>query len=179
MWRCFLLLRRAWQPTPVFLPGESPWTEEPGGLHSMGSQRVGHDWTIKHSTGKYQREWLFNCSIRVYLSFVLYVECQTVFQSVCIILLPCHQWMRVPTHHSTSLPVFGIVKVLDFDHSTWCVVVSQCYFNLKFHNDNMLNLFSYAYLLSTYLLQWDVCSSLLAILKLGYLVSSSWVLRVI
>ena len=33
--------RRAWQPTPVFLPGESPWTEEPGG--SMGSQRVGHD----------------------------------------------------------------------------------------------------------------------------------------
>ena len=24
--------RRAWQPTPVFLPGESPRTEEPGGL---------------------------------------------------------------------------------------------------------------------------------------------------
>ena len=23
---------RAWQPTPVFLPGESPWIEEPGGL---------------------------------------------------------------------------------------------------------------------------------------------------
>ena len=30
--------RRAWQPIPVFLPGESPWTEEPGGLQSMGSQ---------------------------------------------------------------------------------------------------------------------------------------------
>ena len=25
-------LEGAWQPTPVFLPGESPWTEEPGGL---------------------------------------------------------------------------------------------------------------------------------------------------
>ena len=36
-------LRRAWQPTPVFLPGESPWTEEPGGLQSMGWQRVGHE----------------------------------------------------------------------------------------------------------------------------------------
>ena len=24
--------RRVWQPTPVFLPGESSWTEEPGGL---------------------------------------------------------------------------------------------------------------------------------------------------
>ena len=35
--------RRAWQPTPVFLPGESPWTEEPGGLPSKGLQRVGHN----------------------------------------------------------------------------------------------------------------------------------------
>ena len=26
--------RRAWQPTPVFLPGEFSWTEEPGGLKS-------------------------------------------------------------------------------------------------------------------------------------------------
>ena len=28
-----------------FLPGESPWTEEPGGLQSTGLHRVGHDWT--------------------------------------------------------------------------------------------------------------------------------------
>ena len=26
-----------------------PWTEEPGGLQSMGSQRVGHDWETKLS----------------------------------------------------------------------------------------------------------------------------------
>ena len=31
------------QPTPVFLSGESPWTEEPGGLQSIVSQRVEHD----------------------------------------------------------------------------------------------------------------------------------------
>ena len=30
-------------PLPVFLPGESPWTGEPGGLPSVGSHRVGHD----------------------------------------------------------------------------------------------------------------------------------------
>ena len=29
---------RSWQPTSVFLPGESPWTKEPGGLLSMGWQ---------------------------------------------------------------------------------------------------------------------------------------------
>ena len=28
--------RRAWLLSPVFLLGESPWTEEPGGLESMG-----------------------------------------------------------------------------------------------------------------------------------------------
>ena len=28
--------RRAGQPTPGFLPGESPWAEEPGGLQFMG-----------------------------------------------------------------------------------------------------------------------------------------------
>ena len=35
--------RKAWQPISVFLPGESPWTEESGELQSMGLQRVGHD----------------------------------------------------------------------------------------------------------------------------------------
>ena len=29
--------------TPVFLPGESLWTEEPGRLQSVGSQGVGHN----------------------------------------------------------------------------------------------------------------------------------------
>ena len=28
--------RRKWQPIPIFWPRESPWTEEPGGLHSWG-----------------------------------------------------------------------------------------------------------------------------------------------
>ncbi|CAN0568393.1 unnamed protein product [Rangifer tarandus platyrhynchus] len=30
--------RRKWQLTPVFFPGESPWTEEPGRLESVGLQ---------------------------------------------------------------------------------------------------------------------------------------------
>ena len=39
----FMHWRRKWQPTPVFLPGESQG-EEPGGPPSMGSHRVGHGW---------------------------------------------------------------------------------------------------------------------------------------
>ena len=41
--------RRAWLPTPLFLHGESPWTEKPGGLQSLGPERVGHDRATKHS----------------------------------------------------------------------------------------------------------------------------------
>ena len=37
-------------PTPVILAWKIPWAEEPGGPQSMGSQRVGHDWTSEHST---------------------------------------------------------------------------------------------------------------------------------
>ena len=47
---------RAWQPTPVFLPGESPRTEGPGGLQSMGSQRVGHSWATKSSSGELRKK---------------------------------------------------------------------------------------------------------------------------
>ena len=37
--------RRKWQPTPVFLPGESQGRGEPAGLPPMGSHRFGHDWS--------------------------------------------------------------------------------------------------------------------------------------
>ena len=35
-------LKRPLEEGMVFLPGEPPWTEEPGGLQSMGLQRVSH-----------------------------------------------------------------------------------------------------------------------------------------
>ena len=42
--RCLLLERKVMTNLDsIFLPGESPWTEEPGGLQFFGSQRVGHD----------------------------------------------------------------------------------------------------------------------------------------
>ena len=40
----FMHWRRKWQPTPVFLPGESQG-REPGGLPSMVLHGVGHDWS--------------------------------------------------------------------------------------------------------------------------------------
>ena len=42
--------RRAWQPTPVFLPGEFQERSGHGGLQSMESQRGGHDWATNTHT---------------------------------------------------------------------------------------------------------------------------------
>ena len=36
-----------------FLAYRIPWTEEPGVLQSIGSQRIGHDWMTKHG-------WMWN-----------------------------------------------------------------------------------------------------------------------
>ena len=41
----FMHGRRKWQPTLVFLPGESQGRGSLGGLPSMGSHRVGYDWS--------------------------------------------------------------------------------------------------------------------------------------
>ena len=48
--------RREWLPTPVW---RIPWTEEPGGLQSMGSQRVGHDW----ATNFHFHMWTLGCGM--------------------------------------------------------------------------------------------------------------------
>ena len=41
----FMRWRRKWQPTPVFLPGESQGGQSLVGCPSMGLHRVGHDWS--------------------------------------------------------------------------------------------------------------------------------------
>ena len=46
--------RRAWQPTPVLLPGESQGQRSLVGLQSTGSQRAGHDrcdFARRHTAG--------------------------------------------------------------------------------------------------------------------------------
>ena len=41
--------RRAWQPTPVFLPWRIPRKEEPGGFQSLGSHRIGMTESAEHA----------------------------------------------------------------------------------------------------------------------------------
>ena len=50
------------------LAWEIPWTEEPGGLQSMGSQRVGYDLVTEHEVSKRRR---LIKSIKVHLLLLL------------------------------------------------------------------------------------------------------------
>ena len=68
--------RRKWQPTPIFLAWKISWTEEPGGLQSMGSQRVSYDWTTEHRDSRIcllNSDWVSCLSIQKCFFNIYYV----------------------------------------------------------------------------------------------------------
>ena len=89
--------RRAWQPTPVFLPGESPRTEEPDGLQSIGSHRVGHDGSDLACTHVPYEEGLGGQGMR---------KEQQLFASRCG-TSSVFEWVTVPQHLLSAL--LGVV----------------------------------------------------------------------
>ena len=77
-----------------------PWTEEPGGLQCMGSQRVGHDWatslhfTSLHFTSLHSPPLLFDLAMLAFVEFpmchaplVLRLDISYSFWSKCSYLL--------------------------------------------------------------------------------------------
>ena len=92
--------RRKWQPTPVFLPGESHGGRSLVG-QSMGSQRVGHNWvTSLHFTslelnligpglqitkGQGATENVTHSASQKYTNFVIFIQWQFHFLSVNLI----------------------------------------------------------------------------------------------
>ena len=87
---------RKWQPAPVFLPEKFQWTEEPGGLQLIGSQRVRHDWT--NSTAANMEELIsFQGSGFISFTYVSRSEIAGKYgSSICTFLRKLHcfpQWL--------------------------------------------------------------------------------------
>ena len=115
MWVGKIPWRRAWQPTPVFLPGESPWTEESGRLQSIRSHRV------RHNSSDLACTWVCVCvsfSLCVCLSFYLanthkHTHCCSFSRSVVSDTLQLHGLQHFQVLH--YLPEFAQTHVLWVD----------------------------------------------------------------
>ena len=65
-----------------------PWTEEPGGLQSTGSQRVGHDW-VTLLTMRPSRNAVVNCRLQEFWNPalpVINISCETLGKLFCLFL---------------------------------------------------------------------------------------------
>ena len=65
-----------------------PWTEEPGGLQPMGSQRVGHDWATSLTYLEFNK-YLLIITALIFLPSVL-------FFSTFILKVQRRQWQHTP-----------------------------------------------------------------------------------
>ena len=111
-WVRKILWRRAWQPTPVFLPGESPWT---GGLQSIGLWRIEHNWSkLAHM---HRSHWI---KIKVFPSIALGKSTSMLIQMLAeftsltssqhraflssrdLLLVPVCRFLHLRTSHWTS-----------------------------------------------------------------------------
>ena len=112
--------RRAWQPTSALLPGESPWTGESGGLQSMGSKRVGHDWTTKHTCYSHLHFQRINLD-QIFYALTYFSSCDfSVLSDLLPSLIPSFQTVlqKVGVHVSKN-STGRISKNMFFHKSNW------------------------------------------------------------
>ena len=118
-----------------------PWTEEPGGLQSLASQRVGHKWLSMHaypscdashgSPGKLSPCsslcFYFACCVSV-LPECSFTLCPYGFVSQSLSFLHCRWYLLLCLHHRSQLRIIrtGVRIALHrwhfFYSSTWMVV---------------------------------------------------------
>ena len=128
------------QSTPIFLPGGSPWTEDPGGLQSMVSQRVRQDWATKHAAPWIETHHKWYIKVH-YVSFVwpmlvlplwlsskgstLFIwhhwESVLVFYSVLLALLVPKPKVALGTSPCSTLKIFRLVSCHWHDSASLCL----------------------------------------------------------
>ena len=95
-----------------------PWTEEPGGLQSMGSPRVSHVW-VTDTNKVWQRitmDWEFRLMTWVYLYFLPYVLFYLVWIDSLVHVKYSFKWeILIPTQrYFTLLSCLGNILYIYF-----------------------------------------------------------------
>ena len=88
----FMHWRRKWQPTPVFLPGESQGRWSLLGCRSMGSHRVGHNWSnLAAAAGLLKLCWIRVARLDILVLFLILGEMLSVFHhwEWCLLWVYC------------------------------------------------------------------------------------------
>ena len=116
------------------LAWEIPWTEEPGGLQCMGSQRVGRDWATNRLTQGQSRKrmagWEDLCVVFLWLPLPNTKNCGAQATDICLKVLEAESqdqgvgliasfqglWRRL--RHGSRLPSDGLLEVFGVP---WCV----------------------------------------------------------
>ena len=106
------------------MPGESPWTEEPGGLQSTGSQRVGHDRVTEHtcnSTVKNSFFRLFPISFKI-LNMERVPPPELTRLSPHPAPFSCHGRVSIlnPTHNTCTEESFKVLQSPSYPHLKKC-----------------------------------------------------------
>ena len=88
-----------------------PWTEEPGGLQSMGSQRVGHDWSnLAHTFIISVCMYLLCIYVWIYL-LSIYLSIICVCKYVCIHIFIIYRVHNVFIIYELNIYVYRCVSM--------------------------------------------------------------------
>ena len=61
-------------PCPSIVAWRIPWTEGPGGLQPLGSQRVRHDWATKHKQPEESQSTVFSTYLGCFFSWIYLMQ---------------------------------------------------------------------------------------------------------
>ena len=114
----FMHWRRKWQPTLVFLPGESQGRGSLVGCHLWGSHRVGHDWSdLAAAAVLFKWKFLFYLFISLHWVFVAIYGLSLVAMSRgYTLVVVCRQWLLLLQSMSSAAAASRL-------SSTWASVV--------------------------------------------------------
>ena len=98
-WPCLEdILEKAMAPYSSTLAWKIPWTEEPGGLPSMGSHRVGHDWSDLAAVAAAQDICMHAKLLQLCLTLCNPMDCSLPVSSVCgIRQVRILEWVSMPS----------------------------------------------------------------------------------